>query len=332
MAEYASLLRRRDLLARLGGAALLAPASVKAQPAKPRLAILAPTPADTPAAFWQAFWEGMRALGYSRDAFEIEARWADGHPERLPGFAAELVQLKPQIIVCFGSEAGVAAKRASSAIPIVLAVSSDPIAAGLVATLGRPGGNVTGLSLAAPDLAGKHVELLRTLLSPVQQIAILLNPHDPTHAGRAAAITQAAQSVQIEASSVAAASVDQIAGAFAEISRLKPQALIVLGTPIFQASASTLNELAIRSHLPVMCDNAGTVRLGVGVMGYGADLTDLFRRAASYVDQILKGAKPADLPVQQPTKFELVINSKNAKTLGLTVPQSLLARADEVIE
>jgi putative ABC transport system substrate-binding protein len=143
MAEYASLLRRRDFLAQLGGAALLAPASVKAQPAKPRLAILAPTAADTPAAFWQAFWEGMRALGYSRDAFEIEARWADGHPERLPGFAAELVQLKPQIIVCFGSEAGVAAKRVSSAIPIVLAVSSDPIAAGLVATLGRPGGNVT---------------------------------------------------------------------------------------------------------------------------------------------------------------------------------------------
>lgn len=274
----------------------------------------------------------MRGLGYSRDAFEIESRWAEGHPERLPGLAAELVQLKPHVIVCFGSEAGVAAKRATSAIPIVLAVSSDPIAAGLVASLGRPGGNVTGLSLAAPDLAGKHVELLRVLLPSVQQIAILFNPHDPTHAGRAAAITQAANSVQIEASSIGAASVDQIGGAFAEISRLKPQALVVLGTPIFQASASTLNELAIRSHLPVMCDNAGPVRVGGGMMGYGADVKDLFRRAASYVDQVLKGAKPADLPVQQPTKFELVIDLKNAKALGLTVPPSLLARADEVIE
>jgi putative ABC transport system substrate-binding protein len=332
MAEYASLLRRRDFLAQLGGAALAAPASVQAQPAKPRLATLAPTAPETPAAFWQAFWEGMQALGYSHDAFEIEARWADGHPELLPGLAAELVQLKPQIIVCFGSEAGVAAKRATSAIPIVVAVSSDPIAAGLVASLGRPGGNVTGLSLAAPDLAGKHVELLRTLLSPVQQIAILLNPHDPTHAGRAAALTEAARSVQIEASSVPAASVDQIAGAFAEISRLKPQALIVIGTPIFQASGSALNELSIGHRLPIVCDNASTARLGVGVMGYGADVTDLFRRAAIYVDKILKGAKPADLPVQQPTKFELVINSKNAKALGLTVPPSLLSRADEVIE
>jgi putative ABC transport system substrate-binding protein len=324
-------MRRRDFLA-LGGAALAAPASVQAQPAKPRLAILAPTAAETPPTFWQAFWEGMQALGYSREVFEIESRWADGHPERLPGLAAELVQLKPQVIVCFGSEAGVAAKRATATIPIVLAVSSDPVGIGLVTSLARPGGNVTGLSLAATDVAGKHIEMLKLLVPQAQRVALLVNAHDPTHAGRAAALVKSAQSVQIEAFPMPVNAIEEIGTVFTEMAQRNADALIILGTPLFNTAAKEIGRLVVERKVPTLCDGAATVRLGAGVMGYGADVTDLFRRAATYVDKIIKGAKPADLPVEQPTKFELVINLKTAKTLGLTVPQSLLARADEVIE
>jgi putative ABC transport system substrate-binding protein len=321
---------RREFIASIAVAAAV-PAAW-AQTPKPRLATLAPTSATSSPALWAAFWEGMQALGHSRDEFAVEARWAEGHPDRLPDLAAELVRLDPRVIICVGSEAGMAAKQATASIPIVLAVSSDPVGAGLVANLARPGGNATGLSLASPDIAGKHVELLKTLVPRAQRVAVLMNPHDPTHAGRAAGIIAAAKSVGVEAFTVPAATVDQLDGALAEIARSQVDALLILGTPIFNLMANDITRLSIARQLPVFSDSASAVRLGIGVMGYGADVKDLLRRAAYYVDRILKGAKPADLPVEQPTKFELIINLKTANAIGLTVPPSLLARADEVIE
>jgi ABC-type uncharacterized transport system substrate-binding protein len=324
-------MRRRAFIT---GLALAATASspVLAQSPKPRLGFLAPTSKGSSPALLAAFWEGMQALGHPPADFVIEERWAEGHPERLAELAAELVRLDPRIFVCLGSEAGVAAKHATTTIPIVLAISSDPVGAGLVASLGRPGGNVTGLSLASPDLAGKHVELLKEMAPGVRRVALLVNPHDPTHAGRAEALAGAAQSVGLEAFSVLAPTVDRIDGAFADMARRKADAVIVLGTPIFNLMANDIKALLVRGKLPSFCDSASAARLGVGVMGYGADVTDLCRRASYYVDRILKGANPADLPVEQPTKFDMVINLKVARALNFTVPPSLLARADEVIE
>jgi putative tryptophan/tyrosine transport system substrate-binding protein len=330
-------LKRREFITLLGGgvaswplaATLISPAH--AQAPKPRLATLSPSSQTASAARWGAFWEGMQALGHSRDDFVVENRWGDGHPDRLSGLAAELVRLNPQIIVCYGSEATLAAKQATTSIPVVIAVSADPIGAGLAASLARPGGNVTGLSMQQPEMAGKHVELLKRVVPQAKRIAVLLNPHDPTHPNRADEIIRAAGSTGIEAFSVAAAVVEQIAGAFAEMTSRNADALIVLGTPLFTQAGAEIVELAARQGLPALYDTSSFVAIG-GLITYGADPNDLFRRAAYYVDKILKGAKPADLPIQQPTKFFLLINLKTAKALGLTIPRTLLALADEVIE
>ena len=321
--------RRRDLLSLALAVTLISRAHALAP--KPRLATLSPSSQTASAARWGGFWEGMQALGHSRDDFVVENRWADGHPDQLSGLAAELVRLDPQIIVCYGSEATLAAKQATTSIPVVMAISADPIGAGLAASLARPGGNVTGLSMQQPDMAGKHVELLKRVVPQAKRIAVLLNPHDPTHPNRADEIIRAAGSTGIEAFSVAAAVVEQIAGAFAEMTSRNADALIVLGTPLFTQARAEIVELAARQRLPALYDTSSFVAIG-GLISYGADPTDLFRRAAYYVDKILKGAKPADLPVVLPTKFELVINLKTAKALGLAIPDRLLALADEVIE
>ena len=303
-----------------------------ARPApKPRLATLSPSSQTASAARWSAFWEGMQALGHSRDVFAVENRWADGHPDQLSGLAAELVRLDPQMIICYGSEATLAAKRATTSIPVVMAISADPIGAGLVASLARPGGNVTGLSMQQPEMAGKHVELLKRVVPQAKRIAVLLNPHDPTHPNRAGEIIRAAGSIGIEASPVAVAVVDQIAGGFAEMTSRNVDALIVLGTPLFTQARAEIVELAARQRLPALYDTSSFVAIG-GLTSYGADPNDLFRRAAHHVDKILKGAKPADLPIEQPTKFLLLINLKTANALGLTIPPEILALADEVIE
>jgi len=322
-------MRRRDLL-RLA-LAVTSISRAHAQAPKPRLATLSPSSQTASAARWGAFWEGMQALGHSADDFVVENRWADGHPDQLSGLAAELVRLDPQIIVCYGSEATLAAKQATTSIPVVMAISADPIGAGLAASLARPGGNVTGLSMQQPDMAGKHVELLKRVAPQAKRIAVLLNPHDPTHPNRADEIIRAAASTDIEAFSVAAAVVEEIAGAFAEMTSRNADALIVLGTPLFTQARAEIVELAARQRLPALYDTSSFVAIG-GLINYGADPNDLFRRAAYYVDKILKGAKPSDLPIEQPTKFLLLINLKTANALGLTIPPLILARADEVIE
>ena len=322
-------MRRRDLLSLALAVTLISRAHALAP--KPRLATLSPSSQTASAARWGAFWEGMQALGHSRDDFVVENRWADGHPDQLSGLAAELVRLDPQIIVCYGSEATLAAKQATTSIPVVMAISADPIGAGLAASLARPGGNVTGLSMQQPDMAGKHVELLKRVVPQAKRIAVLLNPHDPTHPNRADEIIRTAGSTGIEAFSVAAAVVEQIAGAFAEMTSRNADALIVLGTPLFTQARAEIVELAARQRLPALYDTSSFVAIG-GLISYGADPNDLFRRAAYYVDKILKGAKPADLPIEQPTKFLLLINLKTARALGLQIPDKLLALADEVIE
>jgi putative ABC transport system substrate-binding protein len=321
--------RRRELL----GLVLAASAAsrARAQAPKPRLATLSPSSQSASAARWGAFWEGMQALGYSRDHFVVENRWADGHPDRLSALAAELARLDPQIIVCYGSEATLAAKQATASIPVVMAISADPIGAGLAASLARPGGNVTGLSMAQPDMAGKYVQLLKAVVPQAKRIAVLINPHDPTHANRSGEVIRAAGSIGVEAFSVAAAVVEQIAGAFAEMTNRNAHALIVLGTPLFTLAGADIVALAARQRLPALYDTSSFVAIG-GLISYGADPNDLFRRAAYYVNRILKGAKPADLPIEQPTKFLLLINLKTVSALGLTVPPEILARVDEVIE
>ena len=322
-------MRRRELL----GLVLAASAAsrARAQAPKPRLATLSPSSQSASAARWGAFWEGMQALGYSRDHFVVENRWADGHPDRLSALAAELARLDPQIIVCYGSEATLAAKQATASIPVVMAISADPIGAGLAASLARPGGNVTGLSMAQPDMAGKYVQLLKAVVPQAKRIAVLINPHDPTHANRSGEVIRAAGSIGVEAFSVAAAVVEQIAGAFAEMTNRNAHALIVLGTPLFTLAGADIVALAARQRLPALYDTSSFVAIG-GLISYGADPNDLFRRAAYYVNRILKGAKPADLPIEQPTKFLLLINLKTVSALGLTVPPEILARVDEVIE
>lgn len=324
-------MRRRQFIVGMAAAVTAMPA--RAQPPKTLLAILSNVPETTVrAGLWQAFWDGMRALGRAREDFSIETRSADGHPDRLPDLAGELVHLAPRIILTDGSEATVAAKQATTAIPIVFPVSSDPVGAGLVASIAHPGANVTGLSLASPDIAGKDVELLKTVAPQIRRVAVLSNPDDPTHARRAAAMVEAARSIALDGIVVDAVTPDQIDAAFAEMTRRQADAVIYLGTPRPADALAQIFGLALRNKFPSLADTATPGVTSRDLISYGAVVEDLFRRAATYVDKILKGAQPADLPVEQPTKFKLVINLKTAKTLGLTVPQLVLAQADDVIE
>lgn len=277
-----------------------------------------------------SFRQQLRALGYADDDVEIVVRAAHGHLERLAALVAELVRVSPDVIVAVGP-AVAAARQATSTIPIVMVNVADPVAAGFVASLARPGGNVTGLANLAQDTTGKRLELLKTIAPSVRRIAILLDPGNPGNVHQLQAAQQAAPSLGIEALPVEAASADAVPDAFAAIARERADAVFVAEDPFFLLYQEQTVELVRGSKLPAIFQSRGYVDLG-GLMSYGTNIDDLYRRAAYYCAKILKGAKSADLPVEQPTKFELVINLKTAKALGLSVPQSLLARADEVIE
>jgi putative ABC transport system substrate-binding protein len=321
----------RRLVLAAAGASLL-PRVARAQPVKRhRIATLAQGSRASVGEQWEAFRQGLRALGYGDEDIAIESRWADGHVERLPGLAAELVRLAPEVIVAGSITVGLAVKQATSTIPIVVAVASDPVGAGLIASIAHPGGNVTGLSTMQEETVAKEVELLKTAVARVDRIAVLVDPGNPAHAGMLQAVQQAAQTLRAELLSIEARVPDEIDGAFDVMSREHADALVVLGGPLIFTQRSRITELAASHRLPAIYNQRELVATG-GLMSYGADLKDMNRRAATYVDKILKGAKPADLPVEQPTKFDLVINLKTAKALGLTIPQSILARADEVIE
>ena len=283
----------------------------------------------------ETFLQGLRDLGYVEGRnVVIEYRSAEGKLERLPGLAAELVSLKVDVIVATVTAAALAAKQATQAIPIVAPMVSDPVATGLVTSFARPGGNVTGLSFFTPELVGKLMELLKEAVPGVSRFALLWQPPAfAEHQGKALlkAAEVAARTLGVRLQVVEARGPDDFDRAFSEMTRARTDALIVLTSARLLQERRRLVDLTAKSRLPAMYPLREYVDAG-GLMSYGPNPLDLFRRAATYVDKILKGAKPADLPVEQPTKFELVINLKAAKALGLTIPASVLVRADQVIE
>ncbi len=278
------------------------------------------------------FREGLRELGYTeRKNIAIEYRWAEGRLDRLPQLAAELVQLKVQVLVTAGSPGILAAKRATTTIPIVMAVGGDPVGAGFVASLARPGGNITGLSNLAEDLIAKLLELLKEAVPRASRVAVLSNPGNPAHAAFRREIQTAAQVLGVTLLPVEARAPNDYEGAFAAMGRERAGALVVLPDPMSLTERRRITDLAARSRLPAIYGFKEEAEAG-GLMSYGVSLRWSYHRAATYVDKILKGAKPADLPVEQPTRFELVINLKTAKALGITFPRSILIRADQVIQ
>jgi len=321
---------RRGLLIALGAlsASLIANAQ---QPDKVyRIGYLALT--SGPDVADSAFRDQLRTLGYIEGRnLTIEFRWADGDEARLHEMAAELVRLKVDAIVTRSTFVAIATKRATSTIPIVMGNSADPVASGVVASLAHPGGNVTGISQISPAISGKRLQLLREIVPKSTRFAVLVWKDSPTGAFFVREVRAAARQMDIALVVREVNKPEEIAPAFGAMKRERTQALIVQVTPFTTNNRKQIAELAVQQRLPSMFEMRNAVDSG-GLISYGANLTEMFRRAAFYVDRILKGARPADLPVEQPTKFEMVINLKTAKALGLTIPQSVLMQADEVIK
>jgi len=327
---------RRTFLCGLTLGTLSAPLAVDAQqPGKVwRIGSLGmghiPVPVSNP--IWDAFLQQLRELGYVEGQnIVIEYRSAEGRAERLPDLAAELVNLKVDVIVAGGTPPPLAAKHATRTIPIVMAAAGDPVGSGLVASLARPGGNVTGLSTFTPELAGKRLQLLKEVVPGVSRVAVLWNAANPYAALVTRETEAAARKLGVQVQSLEVRGPDDFEHALPAAIRGRAGALIVVDDPLTFLYRMRIADFAARNRLPAMYGFREYAEAG-GLMAFGANLADLYRRAATYVDKILKGAKPADLPVEQPTKFELVINMKIANALGLTIPQSVLVRADEIIQ
>jgi putative ABC transport system substrate-binding protein len=323
------------LLAMVAIACVGAPATVRAQqPAKVwRIGLLDYAASDpASAARWKALRERLRELGYVEGQNVIyEPRWGDGQVGRLRSLAAELIDAKVDILVTAGTEAALAAKQATSSIPIVTATGGDPVELGLVGGLARPGGNVTGVISLITQLTGKRLELLKQLIPRASRVAVLRNPDNRSSAFTLRDAESAAKSLGVVVQGVGVRGPGDLDAAFLAMKRARTDAVILGENTLFIADRRRIADLAVMHRLPMMVAAKEYAQAG-GLVSYGTDYPDLFRRAAAYVDKIFKGAKPADLPIEQPTKFELVINLKTAKTLGLTIPQSLLLRADEVIQ
>ena len=317
----------------LAGAAACSPVDAQQAPKTAKIGLLV---AVTPAAAAhnnEAFRQGWRELGYVEGkTFVLEVRYGEAKFERLPELARELVGLKVDVIVA-GTDVVIAAvKRETQTIPIVMVNSTDPVGSGFVASLARPGGNVTGLSNISPELSGKRLELLREAVPGLSRVAFLWNPDVRGNVLDYKETESAARSLRLQLQSVEVSRTEDFDRAFSAVTNQRAQALVLpAGNPVGFSNRGQIASFAQRNRLPSMYPVKEYVDAG-GLMSYGPSLSDMYRRAAIYVDKILKGAKPADLPVQQPTKFELVINFKTAKALGLTIPQSLLRRADQVIQ
>jgi ABC-type uncharacterized transport system substrate-binding protein len=327
---------RRAFLAGTGAILLATPLAAQAQQAGKiaRIGYLTTNLAANPQQR-EAFLQGLRDLGYieSRNLV-IEYRSAEGNLDRFPGLAAELVALKVEVIVAASTPPALAAKRATSTIPVVFAAAADAVASGLVTSLAHPGGNVTGLSFLAPELVGKCLEQLKQAVPRVSRVAVLSHPGalgERTERDMLKRAEVTARGLGVRLQFLEARRPDDFDKAFSEMNKGRAGALTVLTSIMLFDERRRLVDLATKNRLPAVYPWREAVDAG-GLMAYGANLNDLYRRAATYVDKILKGAKPADLPVEQPTKFELVINLKTAKALGLTIPPSLLQRADQVIE
>jgi putative ABC transport system substrate-binding protein len=320
-----------DRRAFLGGAAALlaAPLAAEAQSGKPpRIGFLS----DSRQPWDEAFRQGLRELGYvAGQSITIEYRYSEGHFERLPGLAAELVHLAVAVIVAGGTQAIRAAKQSTRVIPIVMAVTADPVGNGFVASLARPGGNITGLTSSSPDLSGKRLALLKEIIPRLSRVGVLWNSSNPDNATQLKEAESAASALGVQLQPIGVRSSDEFDGAFSAIRTWRADALYTLGDSLFANNRKRIVYFTTRNRMASMFSVREPVEAG-GLVAYGANFLDLFRRAAGYVDKILRGARPADLPVEQPTTFELVINLKTAKALGLTIPPSILARADQVIE
>jgi putative ABC transport system substrate-binding protein len=324
---------RRRFISALGGVSVAWSLAARAQqPGRlPVIGYLGPSSPQNKGPNTAAFLQRLRDLDWVEGrTITIEHRWAEGRPERVVEIAAEFVRLRVDIIVATASNDAIAMKKATSVIPIVFAVSGDPVGTGLVATLARPGGNVTGLSIQQTDSAGKRIELIHEIAPGVHRLAILVNPDSPNARLELPEVQTGARRLGFDTAAFEIRRAEDIASAFGTL-KSWADALYVVTDPLVSANRIRVSTLALEARLPTIFGFSGFVESG-GLMSYGPNLPDLYRRTAELVDQILRGTKPADIPVEQPTRFDLVVNLSTAKALGLTIPETFLARADKVIE
>jgi putative tryptophan/tyrosine transport system substrate-binding protein len=323
---------RRAFISTLAGG-LFAPLAAGVQAGKMwRIGYLDQGSAEGNKPYVEAFRQALRDLGWVEGKnIAIEAQFAEGKTDRLPALAAELVRLKVDLIATSSTPAALAAKRATTTIPIVIGFAADPVGSGIVSSLAHPGGNITGWTHQGLELRQKYLELLKEAVPEAKRFGVLWNPANPVHKSSMKVIEAAAQRLKVELYLVGVQDSKEIEGAFSTLAGKRADALIVYPDGLFLDQKALIVTLAARRRLPAMYGIREYVEAG-GLMAYGTNLSEMYRLGASFVDKILKGAKPGDLPVEQPTKFELVINLKTAKALGLTIPQSVLGRADEVIQ
>ena len=325
-------MRRREFITLLGGAAAW-PLAARAQQASklPTIGFLGSSTFSAMSEWIAAFAQRLRERGWIEGrTVAIEYRWAEGRAERAAEIAAEFVRLKVDVIVTYATPPTLAAKQATSAIPIVFAAAGDPLGAGLVVSLARPGGNVTGLSLQSTDLVGKRLELLREVVPGLRRLAIVANVGNPFAVLEMTEVQAAVHTLGLEVDTLEIRGAQDVVPAFEALTG-RAEALYVVTDPLVITNRARIRTLAMGARLPTIYSSREYVEAG-GLMSYGPNFPDLFRRAADYVDKILRGTKPADIPVEQPTSFDLVVNLATAKAIGLTMPESLLARADQVIE
>ncbi|HJQ58284.1 MAG TPA: ABC transporter substrate-binding protein [Vineibacter sp.] len=327
-------MKRRKFAVAAGGAILAASAAATAQPAERvrRIGVLSPQSAASAEPVVDALRQGLRDLGW-QDGRNIAfvARYSDGAMERLPLLATDLVTQNVDVIVAGSIPGSLAAKQATRTIPVVMVTTGDPVVSGLVATLARPGGNVTGVTTEGQDLIGKRLELLLEIVPGIRRVAALVNPDNPITSRLSAAVTAAARAAKIDLVIVAARQAGDLEPAFAAMRGADVQALLIGEDPVLITERGKVVGLAARHRLPTVHYDRSFTAAG-GLMFYGADLAGMYRHATRHIDKILRGANPAELPVEQPTRFELVVNLAAAKALGITIPQAMLLRADEVIE
>lgn len=329
------MITRRELLFAFGLAVLAGPVALRSEEKQARriaqIAWISATREQRPNRFLDAFREGLRDLGHIEgNNLVLNTYWAGESAERLASLATEIVALKPDVIVAIGTAAARAVQQATQTVPVVMAPAADPVGAGLVKSLAQPGGNITGIANLTVDLSGKTIELLREAVPNAVRIAVL-RADNPTHPAQIRAIQDVAKARGLTVLTAVASSPEDIDQAFGQMAKQRPQALVVLGDAMLVGRRQQIADLAIKQKWPSIFQFREHAEAG-GLMSYGTQLPGLYRRAATYVDKILKGAKPADLPVEQPMTFDLVVNLKTAKAIGIKIPQSLLMRADQVIE
>ena len=327
-------MKRREFIALLGlgSAAAALPLAAAAQPKIPRIGFMGNSTAALEANLLDAFREGLQELGYEEGRnIIIEYRWADGKYDRFPALVAELIAAKVDAIVTAGTPAALAVKKATTTVPLVMVAVGDPVGTGLVPSLARPGGNLTGLSSVAPDLEGKRLQLLREVVPALSHVAMFINSLNPFHISSMKQARTAAQAMGIKLQLHDIRKSEDLDDAFAAIRKERPDALLILADRVFLHNRERMMDFTREQRLPNVNAYKELVEVG-GLMSYGPSYEDMHKRAAIYVDKILKGAKPADLPIEQPSKFTFIINLKTAKALGVTVPSQLLGLADQLIE